>query len=103
MLFSVFSVPPWLLSVFVIAGFVQVGIAGRCFDAMEDLLRATQATIAGCPCEAGCPACIHSPTCGSRNEPLDKAGAIAALRMVLGVVETQGEADAGTADRASAE
>jgi DEAD/DEAH box helicase domain-containing protein len=60
-----------------------VGIADRCFTAIDDLLRETLDLIAVCPCEAGCPACIHSPTCGSRNEPLDKRGAVLALQALL--------------------
>jgi DEAD/DEAH box helicase domain-containing protein len=60
-----------------------VGIADRCFNAIDDLLRETLDLIAACPCESGCPACIHSPTCGSRNEPLDKRGAVLALQALL--------------------
>lgn len=61
-----------------------VGIAERCYDLLEDLLRDTRAHIAGCSCADGCPSCIQSPKCGNNNEPLDKAAALEILDAALG-------------------
>ncbi len=52
-----------------------VGIAESNFHTAEELLRATHAVIADCPCSDGCPSCVQSPKCGNNNEPLDKLGA----------------------------
>lgn len=32
--------------------------------------------VASCPCDLGCPSCVHSPKCGSGNRPIDKAAAL---------------------------
>ncbi len=61
-----------------------VGLAERGFEALEAWWQATLDTIKGCPCEHGCPSCIHSPQCGNNNEPLDKRAAIDLLRMLTG-------------------
>jgi len=42
-----------------------VGLASRAFRILEELLGRTRAMINDCPCEEGCPSCIHSPKCGS--------------------------------------
>jgi DEAD/DEAH box helicase domain-containing protein len=60
------------------------GIAELGFGAGRRHLEATLEVIATCPCEAGCPSCVQSPKCGNWNEPLDKAGAVAVLRALLG-------------------
>jgi DEAD/DEAH box helicase domain-containing protein len=60
-----------------------VGIAEKGFQLLPELWEATLRTIEGCPCEAGCPSCIHSPKCGNNNEPLDKAAAVTILGALL--------------------
>jgi DEAD/DEAH box helicase domain-containing protein len=62
-----------------------VGIAERGYERIEELWRATLDVIANCPCESGCPGCIHSPKCGNNNHPLDKVVAAALLRALLGI------------------
>jgi DEAD/DEAH box helicase domain-containing protein len=60
-----------------------VGLATSLFDRAESLLSTTLDLVASCPCEEGCPACVHSPKCGSGNRPIDKASAIHTLRLLL--------------------
>jgi DEAD/DEAH box helicase domain-containing protein len=62
------------------------GFADRGFAAVIPWLVATREAIASCACPAGCPSCVQSPKCGNGNEPLDKAGGMAVLDIVLGVV-----------------
>jgi len=60
-----------------------VGLTDKAFPKTSDLLEATYDLIAECDCEEGCPACIHSPKCGSGNVPLDKEAAVMVLAMLL--------------------
>jgi len=60
-----------------------VGLAASMFDRIEVLLDATCDLISDCPCDEGCPACVHSPKCGSGNRPIDKAAAVMTLRLLL--------------------
>jgi len=60
-----------------------VGIAARGFELLPDLIGHTVELLERCPCDAGCPGCIHSPKCGNGNRPLDKGGALALLRTLL--------------------
>jgi DEAD/DEAH box helicase domain-containing protein len=59
------------------------GFAERGYARAGEWLQATRTAIAACECEQGCPSCVQSPKCGNGNEPLDKAGAIALLDLLL--------------------
>lgn len=59
------------------------GFAERGYRAGHEWLAATLAVVEGCACTTGCPSCVQSPKCGNNNEPLDKAGAIRLLRLLL--------------------
>ncbi|MGZ4544724.1 MAG: DEAD/DEAH box helicase [Blastococcus sp.] len=59
------------------------GFAERGFAVLRQWLTATRATVASCECESGCPSCVQSPKCGNGNDPLDKAGAVRILDVVL--------------------
>ncbi len=59
------------------------GFAARAYESYAGWLTATRDAVAACRCESGCPGCVQSPKCGNGNEPLDKAGAIALLDLVL--------------------
>lgn len=58
------------------------GLSREAFSKAEDLFTRTYEAIAECPCETGCPACVHSPKCGSGNRPIDKAGALFLLEKI---------------------
>ncbi len=62
-----------------------MGLVTSLFERLESLLESTLDMITSCPCEDGCPGCVHSPKCGSGNRPIDKAGAARALRWLLGL------------------
>lgn len=60
------------------------GLSAQAFTNAEELMERTLAVIAQCPCETGCPSCVHSPKCGSGNRPIDKAGAKLLLESMRG-------------------
>lgn len=70
------------------AVFIYDGLPGGCglvdhaYAEYETLLGRTLAAIRVCACENGCPACVHSPKCGSGNRPISKS---AALRVLEGI------------------
>ncbi|WP_433499238.1 DEAD/DEAH box helicase [Sphaerimonospora sp. CA-214678] len=76
-----------LLTVFVYDGHDGgAGFAERGYARASEWLAATRDAIASCECDHGCPSCIQSPKCGNGNEPLDKAGALRLLDVLLGSV-----------------
>jgi len=51
------------------------GLSKQAFTRARELLEYTLDVVSSCPCESGCPSCVHSPKCGSGNRPIDKAAA----------------------------
>ncbi|MFV2038645.1 MAG: DEAD/DEAH box helicase, partial [Acidimicrobiales bacterium] len=71
-------------SIFIYDGYQGgAGIAELGYRASDRHLRATLEVLEACPCPDGCPSCVQSPKCGNGNEPLDKHGAIALLRVLF--------------------
>ncbi|MGD9987808.1 DEAD/DEAH box helicase [Pseudonocardia sp.] len=64
------------------------GLAERGHGVLAEWLGATRAAIAECGCRTGCPSCVQSPKCGNGNNPLDKAGAIVVLDLVIAALRT---------------
>ncbi|MGW0159902.1 DEAD/DEAH box helicase [Mycobacterium sp. NPDC003323] len=74
-----------LPTIFVYDGYPGgAGFADRGYRQLGLWWEATAAAIEACECPAGCPSCVQSPKCGNGNDPLDKAGAVRVLRLVLG-------------------
>ena len=72
------------LTVFVYDGHPGgAGFAERGYQAAAEWLGATRNAIASCECVDGCPSCVQSPKCGNGNHPLDKAGAVRLLDLLL--------------------
>jgi len=61
-----------------------VGLSRLAFAKAPELLATTRRAIADCPCELGCPSCVHSPKCGSGNRPIAKDAALYVLDGLLG-------------------
>jgi DEAD/DEAH box helicase domain-containing protein len=59
------------------------GFADRGFDVAGQWLTAVRRAVAGCGCASGCPSCVQSPKCGNGNHPLDKAGAVKVLQLLV--------------------
>jgi len=60
-----------------------IGLTRAAFDRIEELIEKTIDLISVCPCENGCPACVHSPKCGSGNRPIDKQAALRILSDIM--------------------
>ena len=60
-----------------------LGLSRQAFKLSQELLERTFDAILSCKCETGCPACVHSPKCGSGNRPIDKLSSLKILEMIL--------------------
>jgi len=73
-----------MASIFIYDGYPGgVGLAREAYRKMDSLLTQTEQTITSCPCETGCPSCVHSPRCGSGNRPIDKSACLFLLAEIL--------------------
>ena len=76
-----------------------VGLTRQAFTKAEELLTSAQKAIVDCPCENGCPSCVHSPKCGSGNRPIDKMAARFLLEKIMqSVPETTDSFDIALSD-----
>ncbi|OKH80214.1 DEAD/DEAH box helicase [Mycobacterium sp. ST-F2] len=80
-----------LPTIFVYDGYPGgAGFADRGFRQLSTWWAATAAAIEACECRHGCPSCVQSPKCGNANDPLDKAGAVQVLRLVVDTLAAHG-------------
>ncbi|BBZ57211.1 DEAD/DEAH box helicase [Mycolicibacterium phocaicum] len=81
-----------LPTIFVYDGYPGgAGFADRGFRQLPTWWSATAAAIEACECRHGCPSCVQSPKCGNANDPLDKAGAVQVLRLVVDTLAAHGK------------
>ena len=66
-----------------------LGLSRQAFENSKELLKRTFDVIQSCRCETGCPACVHSPKCGSGNRPIDKASALKILELMFHLPEKE--------------
>jgi DEAD/DEAH box helicase domain-containing protein len=72
-----------------------IGLSREAYAKFEQLLSSTMQTIRSCPCENGCPSCVHSPKCGSGNRPIDKLACLQLLELMYrskNVIDAGGDA-----------
>ena len=77
-----------------------IGLAEKGFAQLDRLLDMTLSMVETCDCLLGCPSCIHFPTCGAGNVPLDKEGAIHLLGRAHGPPGYRAHSDRGRRGRA---
>ena len=53
-----------------------IGLSRQAFLKADAVFKKVISAIKSCPCENGCPSCVHSPKCGSGNRPIDKQAAL---------------------------
>ncbi|HDL98033.1 MAG TPA: DEAD/DEAH box helicase [Desulfobacteraceae bacterium] len=74
-----------------------VGLTGKGFSLIRQLMDKTLDAVRDCPCDRGCPSCVHSPKCGSGNRPIDKEACIRLLEQLLRTEEKTSAKRSGAA------
>jgi DEAD/DEAH box helicase domain-containing protein len=67
-----------------------IGLSARAFNHFWKHLKAAYELVKNCPCQEGCPSCIHSPKCGNLNEVLDKQAALKLFKLLLSTSGSSG-------------
>ena len=62
-----------------------MGFAAAAFEHVEQIIERAGDAVDACPCESGCPACVHSGRCLRGNDEVSKAGAQLLLRLARGL------------------
>jgi DEAD/DEAH box helicase domain-containing protein len=68
-----------------------IGLAENAYEHLPGIFSSAYELVNACPCEEGCPSCIHSPKCGNDNSPLDKTATVMILK---GLCKTENNGDA---------
>jgi DEAD/DEAH box helicase domain-containing protein len=68
-----------------------LGLANRAYAVLDELFMRVLELVRDCPCDEGCPSCVHSPKCGHGNQPLDKQGCIRLLEHLTGGPELKAD------------
>jgi DEAD/DEAH box helicase domain-containing protein len=76
-----------------------IGLSSKAYEKIEKLLSLARQIIGACPCEIGCPSCVHSPKCGSGNRPMDKSAALLIIDNLLRPGTERREKPESAADR----
>ena len=63
-----------------------IGLAEKAYAILSPLLISAYEMVRDCPCDDGCPSCIHSPKCGNDNQPLDKGATTRILGRISGEI-----------------
>ena len=63
-----------------------IGLAESAYEHLPEIFSSAYELVDACPCEEGCPSCIHSPKCGNDNVPLDK---LATVMILKGLCKTE--------------
>jgi DEAD/DEAH box helicase domain-containing protein len=77
-----------------------IGLTREAYLRAEQLLRQTLQIVRSCPCENGCPSCVHSPKCGSGNRPIDKKACLRLLELIYHSKDLNHENAVNVADMA---
>ncbi|THB78497.1 MAG: DEAD/DEAH box helicase, partial [Desulfobacteraceae bacterium] len=60
-----------------------LGLTRTAYRSSTSFFERTRDVIRNCSCDNGCPACVHSPKCGSGNRPIDKASSLRILDLIM--------------------
>ncbi len=81
------------------------GLSDQAYTLMIRMCETALSILQSCTCENGCPACIHSPKCGSGNRPIDKYACQTLLTRIMESEQLlhgnsiRGRSISGTADK----